>query len=163
MKKFISLTIILFSFSILTSCVGDRESQLKVLESESDKNEVIRVVEDFGDRLKMVSLLAPKEVLEKNMINNYGSLVSNDIINKWIKDPLNAPGRLTSSPWPDRIEIIDIKKISNDIYEVKGKIIEITSKEMTSGGVYAKRPITLVVKRFNNKWIINGVTLDEYE
>ena len=167
MKKpliFISLIFV----SILTGCINGGDTQLKVQESpveidETNKSIVISIVKDFGDRLKRVSLLAPRDILEKNMTENYGDLVSSELLNKWIKDPLNAPGRLTSSPWPDRIEIIKIEKISEYVYKVSGKIIEITSKEMTSGGIAASRPITLIVKKVKDKWVIDNVTLGEYE
>lgn len=79
------------------------------------------------------------------MQENYGDYVSPALLAKWLNDPLNAPGRLTSSPWPDRIEILSIEPLSEYAYEVEGEIIEITSVEKASGGVAAKRPITFVV------------------
>ncbi|MFA6940537.1 MAG: hypothetical protein WCQ54_06070, partial [Clostridiaceae bacterium] len=112
--------------------------------------------------LKSVPLLASKDALRKSMEENYGSYVTSPLIEKWINDPQNAPGRLTSSPWPDRIEIQSIKKISKVTYEVKGEIIEITSTEMIDGGYAAKRPITLLVKKTNNRWMIYHVTLGSY-
>ncbi|MHB8280613.1 MAG: hypothetical protein ACYDIA_23660 [Candidatus Humimicrobiaceae bacterium] len=97
------------------------------------------------------------------MQENYGNLVSQALIKEWINDPPNAPGRLTSSPWPDRIEILSTEKLSEDTYEVKGEIIEITSVEKMSGGVAAKRPITLALKKIENSWLIDDVTLGAYE
>lgn len=134
-------------------------------EKESIKNEqeVKNLVKEFGSRLKSVSLLAPKEDLEKSMQENYGYLVDQELRNEWLEDPSNAPGRLTSSPWPDRIEISDVSKTSDDTFEVKGDIIEITSVEMKNGGVAAKRPITLLVKKVDNEWLIVQVTLSPYE
>lgn len=130
---------------------------------KADEGAVRSIVENFGKKLQMVSLQAPKYLLEKSMKENYGEFVSQELIAKWISDPLNAAGRLTSSPWPDRIEILDIKKVSKDTYEVNGEIIEITSTEKASDGIAAKRPITLVVKKTDNQWIINDATLGAYE
>lgn len=124
---------------------------------------VASIVKSFGNKLQTVSLLAPKDIVAKNMQESYGNLVSQALIQKWSLDPLKAPGRLTSSPWPDRINILGIVKSSNDIYEVKGEIIEITNVEKASVGVAAKRPITLVLKKIDNHWLIDNVTIGTYE
>lgn len=131
-------------------------------DSINEKTQVISTVINFGNELKSVPLLASKDALRKSMIENYGKYVTSSLIEKWINDPENAPGRLTSSPWPDRIEIQSIKKLSKGIYEVKGEIIEITSTEMIDGGFAAKRPINLLVKKINNKWMIYSVTMGSY-
>ena len=129
-----------------------------------NENEVVSsIAKDFGSKLQTVSLLAPKDIVAKSMQESYGNLVSQALIEKWISDPLKAPGRLTSSPWPDRINILDIAKSSKDMYEVKGEIIEITSVEKANGGVAAKRPITLVVKKNESHWLIDDVTLGTYK
>lgn len=130
---------------------------------ESEATVISDLVKGFGGKLQFVSLLAPNEILEKNMREYYGDYVSPELIEKWINDPLNAPGRLTSSPWPDRIEILSIVKLSESEYEVRGEIIEITSTEKESGEFANKRPITLIVKKLNNRWLIDEVNLGEYE
>jgi len=131
-------------------------------EEINDENTVRNIVERFGLKLQMVSLQVPRDVLEKSMKENYGEFVSKALIEKWISDPLNAPGRLTSSPWPDRIEILKVEKISQAEYKVNGEIIEITSVEKESGGVAAKRSITLTVRKINDNWLIDDVLLGEY-
>lgn len=153
----ILLTLIIGGSMMLSSC-SDKIN----LSGMSTKSSAARVVKDFGSKLKNVPLLASKDVLRKSMEENYGSLVSSSLIEKWINDPLNAPGRLTSSPWPDRIEISSNKKISKDTYEIIGEIIEVTSVEKISGGIAAKRPIILIVKKINNSWMIYDVTLSGY-
>ena len=115
------------------------------------------LVKGFGSKLQFVSLLAPKDILKKNMQEFYGDYVSPELIEKWVNDPLNAPGRLTSSPWPDRIEILSIVKLSDLKYEVNGKIIEITSTEQENDEFANKRPITLIVKKLNKQWLIDNV------
>lgn len=121
------------------------------------------LVENFGQKLQTVSLQAPTDIVSESMQENYGDYVSPTLLAKWQSDPQNAPGRMLSSPWPDRIESLTIEKISEDTCEVKGEIIEITSVEKVSGGVAAKRPITLVVKKMENRWLINDITLGAYE
>jgi hypothetical protein len=58
---------------------------------------------------------------------NYSQFVSPALLAQWQSDPENAPGRVTSSPWPERIEIIDTEKLADSKYQVKGDIIEVTS------------------------------------
>jgi hypothetical protein len=161
MKKILLIAfILLLSVSLFGCANGENEPQQT---DEADEQAVQDTVLSFGEKLQTVSLLAPKDVLEKSMKENYGEFVSQELIAKWVSDPSNAPGRLTSSPWPDRIEILEIKKASEASYNVKGEIIEITSIEQAGEGIAAKRPISLVVKKVDDKWIIDDVTLGDYE
>lgn len=128
-----------------------------------DENTVGKLVEDFGKKLQTVSLLAPTDVLNKSMKDNYGDLISPTLLLKWQSDSENAPGRMVSSPWPDRIEIQTIVKLSDYVYEVKGEVIEITSTEADSGEIAAKRAITLKVEKIDNRWVIDDVMLGAYE
>ncbi|MBZ4662899.1 MAG: hypothetical protein JG776_581 [Caloramator sp.] len=105
--------------------------------------QVVKIVDGFGSKLKNVPLLAPKEIIIKYIKDNYSIYVIDRLLEKWIKEPKKAPGRLTSSPWPDRIEIKSINKIDKYTYKVTGEIIEITSSEIVLDGVAAKRPIVL--------------------
>ncbi|HYF83618.1 MAG TPA: hypothetical protein VEB00_11400 [Clostridia bacterium] len=173
MKKILLIALVLLLSVSLFGCTSrvngaqpKEEGQNKAEPQQTDKSDeeaAASLVEGFGSKLQLVSLLAPKDIVEKSMKENYGNFVSEALIAKWISDPLNAPGRLTSSPWPDRIEVLSIVKLSEDTYEVKGKIIEVTSTEKESGGIAAKRPITLMIKKFNNNWLIDDVTLGAYE
>lgn len=130
---------------------------------ETDEIAVRNLVKEFGKSLQMVSLLSPKELLDKSMQENYGSLVSPDLISQWQSDPKNAPGRTVSSPWPDRIEILTVNKSLENTYYVKGDIVEITSVEKENGGAAARRPVTLAVEKAGDHWLITFVTLGEYE
>ena len=112
------------------------------LQNDVDKTNVENLVKNFGDSLKMVSLLAPEDLVKDSLKESYGEFVSPTLIEKWQSDPANAPGRVTSSPWPERIDILSVNKLSESEYVVYGSIIEMTSVEMTQGGIAAKRPIT---------------------
>lgn len=166
MKKILLYAFVLLLSVLLIGCVSaerpNRQEGTIQKTNEADKEAVAAVVEGFGKKLQSVSLLAPKDILEESMKENYGNFVSQELIGKWISDPLNAPGRLTSSPWPDRIEILTVEKSSENEYEVKGEIIEVTSTEKTESGVSAKRPITLTVKKFDERWLIAEVILGDY-
>ncbi len=126
-----------------------------------DEATVRAVVEDFGHRLKNVSLLAPPEIVGASLREQYGGLVSPEFLERWQGDPSSAPGRLVSSPWPDRIEILAVTRTAEDAFEVQGEIIEKTSVDV-EGGFTAKRAITLVVTRTAVGWRITDVTLGEY-
>jgi len=131
--------------------------------AENDGQEaesVVReLVTEFGKRLQMVSLLAPEDSLRASLEENYGGLVSSELLSKWADRPENAPGRLVSSPWPDRIEITSIEEVEEG-YKVQGKIVEVTSAEEDKPA--AERPITLTVTEAEGKWIIVDVVLGDY-
>lgn len=161
MKKVLLFALIAVLGISMLGCVKG-ENVPQPANDEADKTAVTKVVESFGKKLQMVSLLAPKDELEKSMKENYGEYVSQELIEEWLNDPENAPGRLTSSPWPDRIEIKTVEKEEEGEYKVTGEIIEITSTEQ-AGGAAAKRPITLEVEKEGERWLIDEVTLGEYE
>lgn len=121
-----------------------------------DEQSVRNVVEDFGRALKNVNLLASD--VSSQMDSNYGNLVTQDLLNSWKDDPRVAPGRLTSSPWPDRIEISTINRMTNDSYRVDGKIIEVTSSD-SQGRPANTRNISLIVNRYDTKWLISDVNM----
>ncbi len=170
-KKLLPALIFLLSISLIGCSGGGNQTQSKVEPSPNsqqpsnanDEALITGLIKDFGRKLQSVSLSAPEDLVQVSMHENYSGLVSPTLLTKWQDDPQNAPGRLVSSPWPDRIEIVSFNKISEKSYEVKGEIIEITSPEKKNGGIAAKRPITLVVEKINNHWLINAVTLGEYE
>lgn len=130
---------------------------------DSNLAAVIKLTEDFGKKMKNVSLLAPEDIAAKSIQENYAGIVSPALLAQWRSDLQNAPGRLTSSPWPERIEIIGTEKLSDFKYQVKGEIIEVTSVELANGGYAAKRPITLAVEKLDNSWLITAVKLDDYQ
>ena len=167
MKKiFFVVLVLLLSVSLFGCSTGSNNSPVKEQPRQTDavdKQTVTTLVENFGKKLQLVSLQAPQDTLKKSMQENYGEFISPSLLAKWQGDPQNAPGRLVSSPWPDRINILSAKKTSDNTYEVKGEIIEITSAEKASGGVAAKRPITCMVKKYEKNWLIDAVTLGEYE
>ena len=65
-------------------------------------------------------------------------------------DPESAPGRLTSSPWPDRIEIDNVQAAGTDEYLVTGWVIEKTSADET------KYPVQITVSKVDGSWLITA-------
>ncbi len=68
--------------------------------SMDEANHVRYVVENFGKRLQNVSLQSPDAVQE--MQKQYSESVSPALLETWMNDLSKAPGRVISSPWPDR-------------------------------------------------------------
>jgi hypothetical protein len=167
-RHFIIILMLLLSISLF-GCMnqgnqailnpGEGEMQEGEATDENNEVEVADLVKAFGSKLQTVSLLAPEDVLKKSMQENYAEFVSPALLEKWMKDPLHAPGRLTSSPWPERIDIQNMEKLSESAYEVQGEIIETTSAEE---GIAAKRPITLTVEKLEEHWLITGVNMGDY-
>jgi hypothetical protein len=161
--KRISILIMIFILSIsLFGCVNENVEVPKDTPQqteESDKAAIVSLVEEFGKKLQTVSLQGPKDIVKESIKENYSDFVFSALLSEWINSPEKAPGRLTSSPWPDRIEMISIEKLSENVYEVTGEIIEVTS----TNEIAASRPITLKVEKLENRWLINAVTLGSYE
>lgn len=139
--------------------------QYDLIDKELNKEaaDVENIVRSFGSKLKMVSLLAPDDLLKESMNENYGKIVKKELIEKWIKNPSEAPGRAVSSPWPERIDIESSERVSDGKYKIKGFIIEVTSAEKTSGEIAAKREITLDVEKINGSWVISNVVMGNYK
>ena len=130
---------------------------------EGEQRTVAGLVGSFGQRLQRVSLLAPSETVEKAMCEQYGGLVAPGLIATWSKDPQKAPGRRVSSPWPDRIEISSIAKVSEQVYKVDGQIIEVTSVEKVNGGAAARRDVSILVEKVSKQWLITSVEMGGYD
>lgn len=161
MKKMLML---LFTLVFSISIIGCSGKGVQVNNSdEEDRKAVVALVEGFGSKLQQVSLLASSADLKKSMEENYGSYLTPELLAEFLSDPGNAPGRLTSSPWPDRIEAASAEKTSKGLYKVAGTIIEVTSAEQGTANAAAKRPIALEVKKVGGKWLISSVVLGDYE
>lgn len=168
MKKSFIFTLILFCGIFAFGCAGNQnqikdntQSQEETQQSAQEEETAVRsLVETFGGKLQAVSLLAPEDILKKSIGDNYRIYVTPDLLEEWLSQPQKAPGRLTSSPWPDRIGILSLQKINNNGYEVTGDIIEITSVEKNNGAIAAKQPIILEVNKTDANWLISKVILD---
>jgi hypothetical protein len=118
----------------------------------SEEAEIRDLVANFGKRLQTVSLLAPDAAQE--IEDQYSEFVSSDLLEMWMNDVSKAPGRLVSSPWPDRIEITTLSKEDSDRYEITGYVIEVTSTEVINGGAAARVPVHVVVQKDQGRWYI---------
>ena len=138
--------------------VGERGEQGKK-EEVNGEEQVKAVVEGFGQKLKLVSVLAPPEVVKEDIQKHYGEFVTPELLARWLDDPSNAPGRLTSSPWPERIDLLALEKVAEDVYKVKGEVVEVTSAGVGKENVVDRIPVTLMVKKVEGRWLIDEVVL----
>jgi len=79
---------------------------------------------------------------------SYGLYVTDALLQQWRADPAHAPGRLTSSPWPDHLAIDTITPQGAG-YSVSGHIVM-----MTSAGESGQVPVVILVIRDANTWRI---------
>jgi hypothetical protein len=110
-------------------------------------SEITTVVTSFGGYEKSINVLA-STTAPTDIQNNYGQFVTNALLQQWRADPAHAPGRVTSSPWPDHIEIDSITPQGSG-YSVSGRVIE-----MTSTGASGATPVVMIMMRENDKWKI---------
>lgn len=123
-----------------------------VEEISTSDAEARKVVTEFGESLKNVSLIGPTAV--EDMAEQYSNFVTPELLDSWAENPENAPGRLTSSPWPERIEIEDSRRASETEYRMLGHIIEVTSTDTEEDAVI-KRPIEVIVNKVDDIWLIS--------
>jgi len=127
--------------------------------SAAEEIEVRNLVENFGKRLQDVSLLAPDAAQEIQA--QYAEFVAPALLDRWMKAVSKAPGRVVSSPWPDRIEITTLLRESSDRYEITGSVVEITSLEVASGGTAVRIPVRMVVQKVADRWLITEYTQEQ--
>jgi hypothetical protein len=157
--KLKTLTIILLVTVSVAACAPlAQPTPTQVIEappttvSNTDEAEVRNLVESFGKKLQLISLLAPNAAGE--LQNQYVEFVSPALLETWMNDISKAPGREVSSPWPDRIEITTLESVSPDRYVIDGFVIEITSTEINSDEAANQIPVHIAVERKQGHWWI---------
>jgi hypothetical protein len=123
--------------------------------ASADEIAVRDLVTEFGAHLKNVPLAADPQMLKEIIRTEYAPYVTPELLAKWQAYPQTAPGRLTSSPWPERIDITSVTD-SGVQYVVKGTIVLMTSEEVAHGGVAGTEPVTIALEKRNGTWLIVG-------
>ena len=148
-------TIIAIVVILLADLAGAHGQISTAAPRASDQSVMVRaVVAEFGRRLRMVAVLAGKDLAARAMEEQYAALVSKDLLAAWQENPERAPGKRTSSPSPERIDISAIKAKGDNAYEVKGKVILLTAQERREGGVFQANPVTMTVLLQDGRWVI---------
>lgn len=117
------------------------------------------VVVRFGAELKNVSTLAPADSVRDQLREHYAGLVTPGLLQAWLADPSQAPGRDVSSPWPDAINVRQVDCASADACQVQGVVRYTTSVEIAKGGIADQKAVTLTVKRGAEGWRIDAVRM----
>jgi hypothetical protein len=153
MKRMSIFTITLLAVVSLTACAAPLPTPTQTSARNLDEEAEIRnVVENFGKRLQAVSLQSPN--ISQEMKEQYSEFVSLTLLETWMSNVSKVPGRIVSSPWPDRIEITTLAKEGSDKYVITGFVVEVTSMEVVSGGAAAKIPVHIVVQKIQGRWTI---------
>ena len=113
------------------------------------------VVERLGERLQQVSLQAPDSVARREIRAAYAPLVTSELLAAWTAEPSRAPGRQTSSPWPERIEVRSTTATDAGTCRVDGEVVSVTSVELARGGAAVREPVTLEVVRDHGGWRVD--------
>lgn len=128
-------------------------------ETDSDvRNSVI----EFGTKLQMVPLLADEATVSAAMDAHYAEYVAPDLLSKWKNGDESRLGRYTSSPWPHRIEVVEVVSQVDGSYKVEGNIVEVTSSDDPLRSAAAVQPITLILKKSGDRWLITSSTKGVY-
>lgn len=164
MKKFGCLILALILCMTAVGCRSEN-SPIDGLDSsgqtsESEQTAVRDLVTEFGKQLCKVSLQAPEQAVADDMQKYYGDYVAPSLLEKWKADPSSAPGKMTSSPCPDRIEILSVNRLAEDNYDVSGEMIETASAESSDGSTPNKEEIKLSVKKIGGRWMIVDAAMD---
>ena len=74
---------------------------------DRDIVEIKTMVVNFGNYEKSIPVSGDQETARREIQQTYTPFATAALLQQWRADPQHAPGRITSSPWPERIEIID--------------------------------------------------------
>lgn len=128
------------------------------MRGNTDDVSIRATVTNFGQQQQKVSLLSPDA--SQQIAKVYAPYVAQDLLTAWEKDPTTAPGRQTSSPWPDHIDISTATK-AGGVYTVTGSVVLMTSDEVAHGGNAGTIPVTLTLEKQNSTWLITHYTQGE--
>lgn len=147
---FVSI-LVLLAAAVVVFRSYQRSYQEKVTASETEQ--VKSLVTEFGTHLKNVPLTAQKELLVPVIKKEYAPFVSQTLLERFEEDPAHAPGRQTSSPWPDRLEVQEVQQRGN-YYEVVAQVVNMTSVEVKKGGDAGRDTVYLTVAFIDGTWKI---------
>jgi hypothetical protein len=130
----------------------------------NDEDLAVRsLVTAFGSQLRFVSLLAPTSNRRAAMEQYYGPYLSPELLASWAPEGTDAAlGRYTSSPSPDRIEVVEVRKTRPDAFVVDGTVIETANNASSTDTVVGGYPVTLDIRKQSDRYVITGATKGAY-
>ncbi len=133
--------------------------------SNEEEVAISALVTEFGSKLKNISLLMSPTDVRNQMQEHYGKYLTSELLAEWQADPGKAIGRSVSSPWPEKINIMGITKQDETTYKVEGNVIEVASASSTTTSeteIAAVYPVTLIVIKDGDRWLISGIEKGAY-
>lgn len=138
-RRYISIALAIAVFAGLTLCFVFGIPAL-------ERAAATKFVEDFGAQLQSVFVLGPNA--SSTIAATYGEYAEQHLLQEWQREPEAAPGRLTSSPWPSRIEI-DSASSQGSGYVMSGDVVY-----ETSAGEAGRAPLLVFVVKREGQWRI---------
>jgi hypothetical protein len=129
--------------------------------SNAEESAVRNVVTEFGAKLQMVPLLASTTARKAAMESQYGPYVTPELIAAWAPEGSEALGRYASSPWPEKIDIVEVRPEGKN-FVVEGNVIEVVPSGATSTEAAAVYPITLTLEQRSGQWLITSAVKGAY-
>ncbi len=124
--------------------------------SGEEAGDVEMVVRGFGERLRLVSTLGPREDAARAIREHYAPFVTPELLERWVQNPAGAPGREVSNPWPRGIDVVDVAG-TDDVKTVSGTVALVTTSDTTQ--VVERDPVTIqLVRSGDGRWRISSVT-----
>jgi hypothetical protein len=118
---------------------------------------VAAITNAFGANLKMVSLTAEPGLIASSMDSYYKPYVTPQLLAKWKANPTIAPGKRTSSPYPEKIEITSVTQLSKKQYEVVGTVAEVVTGSNGALTPVETYTLKLKLKYDDGIWLISDV------
>ncbi len=110
-------------------------------------------VTSFGLMEQRVQLLAPEA--SSTIATSYGPYVAQPLLARWQADPSSAPGRVTSSPWPDHIVVGDIR-YTTEGFEITGMLVLMSNEAVAHGSTYGSDPVLIDLAKHDGRWLITN-------
>ena len=158
-KKILIITIAVFAFFavlalMVNASLKKHERRNTVLDQQGE-GAARETIVGFGSKLKNVPLLSDEKTLKQSINKEYKPYVTNELLNFWLDNLDSAPGRATSSPWPEKIEILEFDK-TNEGYISEGYIVLMTSVDIERGsGNSGTIPVKLKLVDEGSGWKIS--------
>lgn len=86
---------------------------------------------DFVTQLKNVPLTAEEEQVQAAINQYYAAYVTPELLQEWLANTEEAPGRTVEGEWPDRIFIKSVTKQGSS-YVINADVLYVTSAEAES-------------------------------
>lgn len=138
----------LFFFIIAVAIYFVRPQLLPELLPQPDPSKEIRAtVVDFGAQLKGIDARGKNATSTIETV--FARFVAPELLSIWVEEPIYAPIRYGTEPWPQRIEIQSLTKQKDKTYWVRGFVIE-----QDKTGDYTNNLVTIVLEKRNDTWLI---------